>query len=99
MKTISECLNLIDNVLCAKVNEFRALEDLELVREFVIQTDMSKSLNKDGQINNPTLDVLEKINYIIEKAYEKNMSGMSLGYVKLRKLMFIWLDAVYCNIE
>ena len=92
MKTIGECLNLIDNVICAKVNEFRALEDLKLVREFVIQTDMCKSLNKDSQINNSTLDILEK-------AYEENICDMSLGYVKLRKVMFIWLDAIYRNID
>ena len=81
------------------MNEIRALEDLELIREFVIQTDMGKSLNKDSQMNNTTLDVLEKINYIVEKAYEGNMRDMSMGYINLRKLLFIWLDTIYGKIE
>ena len=89
MKTISECLNLIDNVVCSKVNEFEALKDLELIRNFVLEKDMSKNSNKDSQINNATLDILEKINYIIEKAYEENTCDMSVGYINLRDVYLV----------
>ena len=100
MKTIKEFLDLIDGVISRRINEFRALEDLELVREFVIQEDFQKkSLIEGNKLDISTFTLLEIINDIVEKTYTEKCLEIATAYNELRKFMFIWMEAIYRKIE
>ena len=94
MDSISECLNLLNNVVLDKVKKNKIIDDMESVRKFVL----TKPIGKNGELENSVLDVLEKVNNIIAKIYEDDLSGVAEEYERLRTLVLIWLDAIYLNL-
>ena len=65
MKTISDCLNLIDFIMSYNIEKHTVIENLENVRDYVVQTTNDKCFEK----NMIMLDILSEINLIIETFY------------------------------
>ena len=87
MKTISECLDFIDNIISSDKYERNDVENLENIRRYVIdKTSDNKIIMRD---------VLSCINQIIEKFYDGNdRENIVKGYENLRLFILIWLDAL-----
>ena len=87
MKTISECLDFIDNIISSDKYERKDVENLENIRHYVIdKTSDNKIIMRD---------VLSCINQIIEKFYDVNdRENIVKGYENLRLFILVWLDAL-----
>ena len=87
MKTISECLDFIDNIISSDKYKRIDNENLEDIRRYVIdKTNDNKIILRD---------VLSCINQIVEKFYDGNdRENIVKGYEKLRLFILIWLDAL-----
>ena len=71
MKTISGCLNLLDCIISSNIEKRIGIENLENVRNYVVQTTNDKCFENSVIM----LDILSKINLTTEKFYvdEKNV--------------------------
>ena len=87
MKTISECLDFIDNIISSDKYERKDVENLENIRRYIIdKTNDNKIIMRD---------VLSYINQIIEKFYDGNdRENIVKVYENLRLFILIWLDAL-----
>ena len=65
MKTISDCLNLIDCIISSNIEKGIGIECLENICDYVIQTTNDKCFEN----NMIMFDNLSQINLIIEKFY------------------------------
>ena len=95
MKTISDCLNLFDCIISSNIVKRIGIDSLENVRDYVIQTTDDKGFEN----NMIMLDILSEINIIIEKFYIDENSDIKKECETLRKILLIWLDKLYKNIE
>ena len=95
MKTISDCLNLFDCIMSSNIEKRIGIDSLENVRDYVIQTTDDKCFEN----NMIMLDILSEINLIIEKFYIDENSDINKECETLRKILLIWLDKLYKNIE
>ena len=95
MKTISDCLNLIDYIMSYNKEKHTVIENLENVRDYVVQTTNDKCFENTMIM----LDILSEINLIIEKFYIDEKSDIKKECETLRKILLIWLDYLYKIIE
>ena len=88
MKTISDCLILIDYIMSYNIEKHTIIENLENVRDYVVQTTNDKCFES----NMIMLDILSEINLILEKFYIDEKSDIKKECETLRKFLLIWLD-------
>ena len=87
MKTISECLDFIDSVISSDKYIRIDNENLENIRQYVIDKTNDKKIIM--------LDVLSCTNQIVEKFYDGNdKENIVKGYEKLPLFILMWLDAL-----
>ena len=94
MKTIRDCLNLIDYMMSYNVEKHTVFENLENVRDYVIQTTNDKCFEN----NMIMLDILSEINLIKEKIISMKKVILKKSETS-RKFLLIWLDYLYKNVE
>ena len=95
MKTIRDCLNLFDSIMSSNIEKRIGIENLENVRDYVIQTTNDKCFENDLIM----LDILSEINLIIENFYIDENSDIKKECKTLRKFLIISLDKLYENID
>ena len=95
MKTITDCLNLIEFVMSYNIEKHSVIENVENVRDYVVQTTDDKCFEN----NMIMLDNLSELNLIIENFYIDEKSDIKKECETLRKFLLIWLDYLYKNIE
>ena len=81
MKTISDCLNLIDCIMSSNIEKRIGIESLENASDYVIQTTNDKSFEN----NMIMLDILSEMNPIIEKVYIDENKDIKKECETLRK--------------
>ena len=84
-KTISECLNFVDEVILAGINKVGTIHELEHIQDLML-------MNGDGV---DTREILSSGNLIIEIYYLNNQqTEFHELYTNLRKLIMKWLHRI-----
>ena len=87
MKTISNCLNFIDNLIICNTEKHIGNGNLEDVRKYVLSMNDSKYIENTVS----TLEVVYQIKLIIDKLCSDNESDIKQLYSDLRKRILVWL--------
>ena len=95
-KSVSDCLNRIDNIIFDKSFKCMIKDDLELIRNH-IEWQQANVVAKGEYIEDrlAVLSVLAQINHILEKLYLKNTEEeLDAEYNKLRQKILDWYGTI-----
>ena len=87
VKSISDCLNIIDNLILCGTEKLIGMGNLEDVRDYMIGTYDGKYIEEMVSM----LAVLSQINLIIDSFYLDKESDIKQLYRDLRKHILAWL--------
>ena len=90
MKSISDCLNIIGDVI---VENIGGISNLEIVHKYLLEKGQSEFIEDRVALSN----VLSQINCIIEEYYKFGEEDIKNEYIQLRKLILFWL--IECSTE
>ena len=85
-KSISDCLNFIDNLILCNTASHIGIGNLEDVREYMIKMYVGRYIEELMSM----LAVLSQINLIIDKFYLDDESDIKQLYCDLRKRILFW---------
>ena len=88
MKSVSECLNFIDDMILRSVEKSVGIGILEDIRDYMIGKYNEKYIEEMVAMST----ILSQINNIIENLYLDNESDNKKQYNNLRKLILAWLE-------
>ena len=84
MKSVSDCLNFIDD---ATVENFSTLEELENIHSYLLEKRQNDYIENRSVLWNALCQIISKIeNY--DQFVEENKKS---EYIQLRKLILVWL--------
>ena len=91
IKSVSECLNRIDNMIFDKTLKFMIKDDLERMRIHIgLETGGGDFIEEKTVV----LPKLSQINYIIERLYYDCEDELDKQYNKLRQLILEWYEEI-----
>ena len=88
MKSVSECLNFIDDMILCSVEKSFGIGNLEDIRDYM--TGMYNEIYIEEMVDKSA--ILSQINLIIEKFYLDNESDIKKQYSNLMKHILAWLE-------
>ena len=88
MKSVSEFLNIIDDMILRSVKKSVGIGILEDIRDYMIGKYNEKYIEEMVAMST----ILSQINNIIENLYLDNESDVKKQYNNLRKLILTWLE-------
>ena len=86
-RSISDCLNFIDNLILCNTSKYIGIGNLEDLLEYIINMYDGKYVEDLMTI----LGIVYQINIIIDKFYLDNESDINQLYRDLRKRILVWL--------
>ena len=95
MKSFTDCLNFIDNLIFYNVEKVDSMDGLESMRDFVLDYSIKKS---DGELV-AIMSILSQINLIINRLYLPDDYSITDYYYDLRRRTSAWLKACNKNIN
>ena len=90
MKSFTDCLHFIDNMILYKVEKVDSMDGLESMRDFTLDDYIKKS---DEEL--VAMSILSQINLIINRFYLPDDYSITDYYYDLRRRTLAWLKA--CN--
>ena len=97
VKSISNCLDKIDNMIFDKSLKYMVIDDLELIRNH-IKCQQSEIENIEERVN--ILSVFGQINKIIEVFYSNDSEEkLDEQYNKLRQRVLAWYEMIITKLE
>ena len=87
MKSVSDCLNIIDFVITENMVRNFDIPTLEIIRKYLIEKEQSDFIENMTVLSN----VLCQINSIKENHYQLTEGDIKSEYVQLGKLILVWL--------
>ena len=91
IKSVSECLNRIDNMIFDKTLKFMIKDDLERMRIHIGVEVAGGDFIEDRSV---VLPILSQINYITERLYYDTEEELDEQYNKLRQLILEWYEFI-----
>ena len=95
VKSISDCLNFIDNLILCNTGAFTGIGNLEDVRDYMMGMYDGEYIEEMMSM----LAVLSQINLIIDRFYLDKESDIKQLYRDLRKRILTWLKENYTKSE
>ena len=95
MKSFNDCLNFIDYMIIYNVEKVDSMDDLESMRDFVLDDYFNKSDEELVAI----LSILWQINLIINRFYLPDNYSITDYFYDLRRRTLVWLKACNKNIN
>ena len=93
VKSLSDCLNKIDNMIFDKTFKYLVRDDLELIRNH-IEWEHADVIAK-GEDGLAVMPALTQINHIIERFYSNDTEDeLDEQYNKLRQLILEWYEVI-----
>ena len=87
MKSVSDCLNKIDEALAKNIGKYIGISDLENFFKFLLKRIPSDFIENRVALSN----VLSQIRSIVENYYQVVEEDIRGEYIQLRKLILVWL--------
>ena len=94
VKSIGDCLNIIDDAIVENNGKYIGISNLENIHKHLLEIQQSDDFIEDRVALS---NVLSQINSIIENYYQFPEEDMKSEYVQLRKLLLVWL--IECSTE
>ena len=87
LKSVSDCLIIIDDAIVENIGKYIGISNLENIHKYLLEIGQSDFIEDRVALSNR----LSQINSIIENHYQFVEEDIKSGYVKLRKLILVWL--------
>ena len=91
MKSLTDCLNFIDNMMLYNVEKVDNMDGLESMRDFISDDYIRKTDEELAAIKS----ILSQINLIVNRFYIPDEYNIIDYYYDLRKCILTWL--IYCD--
>ena len=95
MKSFTDCLNFIDNLIIYNVEKVDSMDGLEIMRDF----NLDDYIKKTDEELAPIKSILSQINLIINRFYIPEDYNIIGYHYDLKKCMLTWLKHCYGNIN
>ena len=95
MKSFTDCLNFIDNMILYNVEKVDSMDAIESMRDFILDDYIKKS---DEELV-ATMSILSQINLIMNRFYLSDDYSITEYYYDLRRRTLAWLKACNKNIK
>ena len=95
VKSFSDCLSFIDNLILCGTEKYIGIGNLEDVRDYMIGIHDGKYIEEMVSM----LAVLSQINLIIDRFYLDKESDIKQLYRDLRKRILAWLKEIHTKPE
>ena len=93
MKSVSDCLNIIDDAIVENIGKFIGISNLESIHKYLLEKGQSNFIEDRVALSN----VFSQISSIIENYYQFYEEDIKSEYIQLRKLILAWL--IECGTE
>ena len=87
MKSVSNCLNIIDDAIVENNGKYIGILGLEKTQKYLLENDQSDLIEDRVALSN----VFSQINSIIENYYNFFEEDIKSDYIRSRKLILVWL--------
>ena len=93
VKSISDCLNIIDDAIVENIGKYIGILSLENIHKHLLVIERSDFIENRIDLSN----ILSQINCIIENRYQFAEKDIKCEYIQLRKVILVWL--LECSTE
>ena len=93
MKSVSDCLNTIDDAIVEKNGKYITISDLEIIHKYLLEKGQSNFIEDRLAQSN----VLSQLYSIIENHHQFVDEDIKSEYIQLRKVILVW--SIECSTE
>ena len=87
MKSISDCLNIIDHAIVENVGNYIGISSLEFIHKYLLEIVQSDFIEDSIALSN----VLSQLGFEIEKHYHLEEEDIKSEYIQVKKIRLVWL--------
>ena len=91
MKSVSDCLKIIDDAIVENIGKFIGVSILENIHKYLLEKGQTEFIEDRIALSN----VLSQINFILKNYYQFVEEDIKIENIQLRKLKLDWLEE--CN--